>query len=72
MMEQIKLINFVDAESHQAGVAILRAGLGEVGITLSLEEDGDTEAFLTLHDSQLLLEALQQAIAAAQGAVLAA
>lgn len=69
-MNQIGLINFVDAESYQAGVVIVRAGQGEVGITFSLEEDGDTEAFLTLQDSQLLLEALQQAVAVAQGAVL--
>lgn len=69
-MNQIRSLNFVDAESHQSGVAIIRAGQGEIGITLSLEDDGDTEAFLTLHDGELLLEALQQAVAVAQGAAL--
>ena len=72
-MKQLELINFVDAESHQNGIAVVRAGEGEVGLTLSLEEDGDTEVFLRAEDCERLLDALRQALAIAkQKTVLAA
>lgn len=72
-MKQLELINFVDVESQQQGFALVRAGQDEVGLTLSLEEDGDTEVFLRAADCERLLDTLQQALSIAkQKTVLAA
>ena len=71
-MQQINLIDFVDIESRQEGIAIVRAGDGEVGLTLSLKEDGDIEVFLGLRECEQLLSSLQEAVSIAKGVALAA
>ena len=71
MLTQLDMINFVDVEARSAGFAIVRAGEGEVGLGLSLEDDGDIEVFLRPADCEKLLAALQQAISIANGAALA-
>ena len=71
-MQQISLIDFVDVESRQEGIAIVRAGDGEVGLALSLKEDGDIEVFLGLRECEQLLLSLQEAVSIARGVALAA
>jgi hypothetical protein len=71
-MQQINLIDFIDMESRQEGIAIVRAGEGEIGLTLSLKEDGDVEVFLGIRECEQLLSSIQKAVSIAKGAVLIA
>jgi hypothetical protein len=63
-MAQIASINFVDKDSGQPGFVGIRVQGAVVGLTLSLQDDGDIEVFLGSDDARRLLDALEQARAA--------
>jgi hypothetical protein len=58
----IATITFVDRDSGDDGVTIVRSGPGWVAIAISLLSDGDVEAFLELEKAEALAEALNVAI----------
>lgn len=64
-MTEIKTIEFVDAESHENGVAVIRATKGIVGLALSLESDGDIEVFLSNDICRSLVSAITDALTVA-------
>jgi hypothetical protein len=60
--KEIATIEFVDAETSDSAVAIIRLGNGAVGLALSLSRDGDVEVFLSPSDTARLVDALREAI----------
>ena len=64
-MKEIETISFVDDETHQNGVAVIRATKGLVGVALSLESNGDIEVFLSVDISRSLAAAISEAVAIA-------
>ncbi len=72
MLQQLEMINFVDVESRSPGFALVRAGEDEVGLTLSLEEDGDIAVFLRPAECEQLLAVLQRAVLIARDAAVPA
>jgi hypothetical protein len=60
-MAQVATINFVDQDSKKPGVAMVRVQGDVVGLTLSLEADGDIEVFLGLGEVDELTRALERA-----------
>ena len=61
-MKEIATIEFVDTETNDPGVAIVRASANEVGLALSLRSNGDLQVFLSKRDCELLVCALQKAV----------
>lgn len=61
-MKNIATLRFIDAETGDAGLAIVRASASMVGLALSLRANGDTEVFLSKHDCQQLIAALERAV----------
>lgn len=54
-------IPFVDQETQEQGIVIIRTTPSSIGLTVSLRRGGDLEVFLTPEDARLLLDALQVA-----------
>jgi hypothetical protein len=67
MMEEIATIRFVDVETRQSAVAIIRAAKNVIGLALSTEDDGDVEVFLSIEDCQRLAADLDKAISTLGG-----
>ena len=61
-MKEITTIEFVDVETRDRGLVIVRASANKVGLALSLRSDGDLEVFLSRDDCETLISALQRAI----------
>lgn len=59
-------IEFVDGETQDQGVAIVRDAGGFIGLALSLARDGDIEVLLAPADAQRIADALA-AVARAGG-----
>lgn len=65
-MKVIDTIHFIDSDSGQEAMAIIRAGEGHIMLCLSLKEDGDIEVALPPTECERLLRALRQALASPQ------
>jgi hypothetical protein len=59
--KQTAVIEFIDPESQEEGVVIIRASRTHVGLCLSLRNDGDYEAFLPADKAELVAQALIKA-----------
>ncbi|MGH7424881.1 MAG: hypothetical protein ACREJP_01775 [Candidatus Methylomirabilales bacterium] len=55
-------MTFVDADSSSKGLAIVRAAGPAIGLTLSLENNGDIEVFLRAQEVYQLIDALKRAV----------
>jgi len=64
-MSDAKTIEFLDGNSQDQGVAIVRNVPSFVGLALSLARDGDIEVFLSPSDARRLIDALAEAAARA-------
>lgn len=64
-MESIKpeIISFVDQDSESEGIIITRIVGDEIILTISLKDDGDIAAVLTVSTVEQVIESLQRAIA---------
>ena len=60
-MAQVANLTFVDGDSGDEGLAIVRTEGKFVGLTLSLRNNGDVEAFLDAKALDPLIEALRTA-----------
>jgi hypothetical protein len=60
-MREIATISFLDADSGEDALAIVRTGRARIALCLSLRENGDTEVVLSPSDCQALVEALKRA-----------
>jgi hypothetical protein len=60
-MKEIATIKFVDADTKDDALAVVRASQGVVALALSLRSNGDTEVFLSRPDCDRLVQALQRA-----------
>jgi len=59
---EISTIKFVDADSGQEALAIVRTDGTCTGLCLSLKDDGDVEVFMNSGDLRALYEALEKAV----------
>jgi len=67
-MTQPVVIKFLDPHEGNA-VAIVRSAPRVVGITLSIEKNGDTEVFMPLGDAEKFSQALLEAIESARNVI---
>lgn len=58
-------INFVDKDSGQDGLAVVRVEGAVIGLALSLRDDGDIEVFLDKDEAARLAAALTEASSSA-------
>ena len=58
---QIKIIKFVNGFDGDEGFALVSVANSSVGVTLSLQHNGDIEVFLPAEAARALSEALVQA-----------
>ena len=65
-VSQTRTIKFIDQDSGQAGFVAVRTEDEVVGLALSLEANGDIEVFLDSSQVAALIQALEQAVSAAQ------
>jgi hypothetical protein len=65
-MVNVATIKFVDCDSDEEALAIVRASRGIVALGISLIHDGDIEVVMKSEDCDRLLDALQQALAVAK------
>jgi hypothetical protein len=63
MMREAATITFLDAESSDEAVVIVRFDEKHVALCLSLKSDGDVEAVMRKEDAKRLLDALKRAVA---------
>lgn len=61
-MNTIAMLDFVDIDSGANGHAYVRASSDLIGLTLSLQSNGDIEVFLRPPDCERLIAALQAAL----------
>lgn len=59
-MASTKTIHFIDPDTNDAGFILLRRGPSNIGLTLSLENDGDIEVFIGLVECMQLIRHLQE------------
>ncbi len=62
-MKESWTLQFNDAETSDSVVLILRKVDDRVGICLSVESNGDAEAFMQRADAERLVSALKEALA---------
>ena len=67
IMQEVDTIRFLESDSGDDAVAVVRASAGLVALALSLRADGDTEVVMQPADCEELLRALQQAVSIAKG-----
>jgi hypothetical protein len=67
-MQEIKTIEFIDAESRESGIAVVRADKQVVSLALSLMDDGDIEVFLPLEVCRSLITAMSEGVKIAMDA----
>jgi hypothetical protein len=63
-MNEIATIQFLDVESGEKAIAVIRTTKREVALCLSLERGGDVEVFLQVGDCESLVKSLERAILA--------
>lgn len=61
-MKEIATLQFVDADSGEEAIAIIRAANGYVALCLSLRHNGDVEILIKAEECEALIEALQRAV----------
>ncbi len=61
-MQQIGNISFIDLDSGDEAIIIVRAREGRIALTTSLKENGDVAAILNPEDCKHLIDLLSQAI----------
>ena len=61
-MKEVRTMQFVDAESKQDALTVVRVGKGVVGLSVSIADAGDVEVFLTLDDCRSLVAAIAEAL----------
>ena len=61
-MKEIVTLKFLDADSGEDAVVIIRADEGRVALALSLVLNGDVEVVLPTRDCESLVNGLQQGI----------
>ena len=66
-MREIVTIKFVDADSQEEALAVIRAIAGQIALCLSLQQNGDVEVFFGPEEGERLIEALRQAILVSRG-----
>jgi hypothetical protein len=66
-MKEIATIQFLDVESGEESITVIRAMKGEIALCLSLKDSGDIEVFLRVEDCENLVENLKQAILVGKG-----
>jgi hypothetical protein len=65
LTKEIATIQFVDDDSKEEALAIVRTIDHRVALCLSLHTNGDVEVIMQTQDCQKLLQALQEALSAA-------
>jgi hypothetical protein len=60
-------IIFFDDDAGQDAVVIIRVASQKIGLSVSLEHDGDIEVFLPISKCELVVDALQRALSEARG-----
>ena len=66
-LQEVVTIKFMDADSQEEALAIIRATEGQIALCLSIKQNGDVEAFFGPEEGKRLVEALQQAILLSKG-----
>ena len=61
-MNEVRTIQFSDAETQEAVVAIVRADKQIVSLAVSLQSDGDFEVFLPIDICRSLIDAMTEAV----------
>jgi hypothetical protein len=61
-MKEIATLRFIDADSKDEALAIIRASDKLIAIAFALQSDGDFEVFLETQDCRKLVAELQHAI----------
>jgi hypothetical protein len=62
MMQEIAAVAFLDADSGEEALAIVRAGPAGIALALSLQRDGDIEVVLKPREAEALMAALGEAV----------
>jgi hypothetical protein len=62
-MDAIGSLNFVDRDSGDRAMVLVRADADNVALAVSLERDGDVEVFMPRDDARRLIDVLQAALA---------
>lgn len=60
-MTQVANVKFVDGDTGDEGLAVIRVEGKVVGLTLSLEKNGDIEVFLGAQAIEEVIQALHRA-----------
>jgi hypothetical protein len=66
MSSQVTTLRFIDADTSDEALAIVRVLEECIGLSLSLRSNGDVEVFLHEADAKRLLNNLSNAVAALQ------
>jgi hypothetical protein len=66
-MSQIAMVEFIDADSSDQAVVLVRAKEGLISVAISLRQNGDLEVFFGKAECERVIDALQKALAIAQG-----
>jgi len=61
-MNEVRTIEFIDADTHENGVVVVRTDKRVVSLALSLKTNGDIEVFLPLDVCRSLIDAMSQAV----------
>jgi hypothetical protein len=62
MMQEVATIPFVDRETTDECLAIVRAAPASIAFCLSILRDGDVEVTMGVEDGRRLLDALNEAL----------
>ncbi len=66
-MREVGTLQFIDQDSGQEALALVRASTDMVAFALSLERDGDIEVAMRPEACMRLIQILQRGVAAARG-----
>ena len=66
-MKQIAKVDFSDLDAKCPGFAIAKAEKGVVGLTLSLQTNGDIDIFVSPGEARAIIRAIEAAVTAAEG-----
>ncbi len=62
-MKEVATIRFIDGDTKEEALAIIRADGDRTVLCLSHKSDGDIEVCMTKDEAKLVIEALQQSLA---------
>ena len=65
-MDEVATLNFIEFDSQDEALIIIRATRDLIGITFSLKENGDVELVLRSEEWQTFLVQFQRALAIAE------